>query len=460
MYKKFTFFLMVTFILLSIGSGIQAQTNAYAYDGGVGSYGTVDLSTGSFTTINFAIQGSYYPISADNNGTDAQYVAMSDYSGTSFFLAHMNFTTLAQDSIGPISPLASGQTHIKAIAYNASIDVWYLISGDDFAASAVLYTLDISSGTLTEVGSIQNAAAPVALAIDCDGNAYIVNAEGTTTTTAVLYSLDLSSAVATQIGTNLGFDNVTFSGQDMDFNPETGDLYWSAYWSTGFFSEGASFRQIDITNGTSTEITPLGEFDNYVSFSVNAICSPLPVELSSFSASAKGNLVSLNWTTTTETNNNGFDIERSSDNNSFNNIAFVPGFGSTTEQKNYSFTDSQLKAGKYYYRLKQKDLDGSFKYSNIIEVIVTNPKEYSLEQNYPNPFNPTTKIEYSIPSQGFVNMTVYNSLGQKVATLVNQVVNAGQHSINFNAANLSSGIYFYRIQAGNYVDVKKMNLLK
>jgi Secretion system C-terminal sorting domain len=460
MCKKITFFLMVTLILPGINSGIQAQTSAYAYDGGVGSYGTVELSTGIFTTINFGIQGSYFPISADNDDTVAQYVAMSDYSGTNFFLAHMNFTTLTQDSIGPIAPLASGQTQIKALAYNAATDLWYLISGDDFASSAVLYTIDINTGALTEVGNIQNATAPVALAIDCDGNAYIVNAEGTMTTTAVLYSLNLSTAAATQVGTSLGFDNVTFNGQDMDFDPETGDLYWSAYWSSGFFSEGASFRLIDVANGTSTEITPLGEFDNYVSFSVNAICAPLPVELSSFSASANGNSVTMNWTTATEINNSGFDIERSADNNTFNKIGFVPGFGTTTESKSYTYMDNPQKEGTYYYRLKQVDLNGTFKYSNTAEVNVTSPMLYSLEQNYPNPFNPTTQIDYSIPNQGFVNITVFNELGQKVATLVNEVVASGKHTVEFNATRLSSGIYFYRIQTGSFVNVKKMNLLK
>ncbi len=460
MCKKLTFFLMVSLILLGINSGIKAQTNAYAYDGGVGSYGTVDLSTGIFTSLNFGIQGSYFPISADNNDTASQYVAMSDYSGSNFFLAHMNFTTLTQDSIGPIAPLASGQTQIKALAYNAVTNVWYLISGDDFASSAVLYTIDINSGALTEVGNIQIATAPVALAIDCDGNAYVVNVEGTTSTTAVLYALDLSSAVATQVGTTLGFDNVTYNGQDMDFDPVTGDLYWSAYWSTGFFSEGASFRLIDVTSGTSTEITPLGEFDNYVSFSVNAICAPLPVELSSFSASANGNTVTLNWTTATETNNSGFDIERSPDNNNFSKIGFVSGFGTTTESNSYTFMDNPQKEGTYYYRLKQVDLNGRFKYSNSTEVKVTSPMMYSLDQNYPNPFNPTTKIDYSIPNQDFVNITVFNELGQKVATLVNEVVSSGHHTVDFNASRFSSGIYFYRIQTGNFVNVKKMNLLK
>jgi hypothetical protein len=460
MCKKLTFFLTLALIALSISSGIQAQTFAYAYDGGIGSYVTVDLTTGLFTSINMAIQGSYFPISADNNDIDEQFVAMSNYSLTSFFLAHMNFTTQTQDSIGPIAPLASGQTQVKALAYNAVTNVWYLISGDDFATAAVLYTIDINTGALTEVGTIQNAAAPITLAIDCDGNAYVVNVEAGASTEAVLYSLDLSTAAATQIGTNLGFPNVTYGSQDMDFNPENGNLYWGAYWSSGFFSEGPSFREIDVTNGTSTEIIALGEFDNYVSFSVNAVCSIVPVELKSFSANVNNNSVALNWSTATETNNLGFNVERKSNQSDWQSIGFVPGFGTSTETHSYSFNDAQLNAGSYTYRLKQVDFDGSFQYSNEVEVEIANPSGYLLAQNYPNPFNPSTTIEFSIPNNEFVNLTVYNSLGQEVAVLVNNVLTSGSHSANFDARGFASGIYIAKLTAGNFSDTKKMNLLK
>ena len=333
MCKKLTFLLTVILIMLGINYSIQAQTFAFAYDGGIGSYGTVDLSTGLFTTINMGIQGSYFPLSADNDGIDAQYAALSNYSMTSFFLAHMNFTTLTQDSIGPLLPLASGQTQVKALAYNAATDVWYLISGDDFGTAGALYTVNINTGALTLVGTIQNAAAPITLALDCDGNAYVVNVASGISTEAVLYSLDLTTAVATQIGTNLGFPDVTYGSQDMDFNPETGNLYWGAYWSSGFFSQGPSFRQIDVTNGTSTEIIALGEFDNYVSFSVNAICDIVPVELTSFTANVTGSSVVLNWSTATETNNSGFEIERKCENTDWIKVDFVAGAGTTTENR-------------------------------------------------------------------------------------------------------------------------------
>lgn len=460
MCKKLTFLLTVTLIMLGINYSIQAQTFAYAYDGGVGSYGTVDLSTGLFTTINMGIQGSYFPLSADNDGIDAQYAALSNYSMTSFFLAHMNFTILTQDSIGPFVPLASGQTQVKALAYNAATDVWYLISGDDFGSAGALYTVNINTGALTLVGTIQNAAAPITLAIDCDGNAYVVNVASGMSTEAVLYSLDLTTAVATQIGTNLGFPNVTYGSQDMDFNPETGNLYWGAYWSSGFFSQGPSFRQIDVTNGTSTEIIAMGEFDNYVSFSVNAICDIVPVELTSFSANVTGGSVVLNWSTATEINNSGFEIERKSENTEWIKVDFVAGAGSTTEITNYSYTDFSVSSGSYSYRLKQVDFNGDFEYSNEVYIEVAPATKFLLSQNYPNPFNPSTKIRFTVPEVSVVKLNVYNAIGEEVKALINNYFEAGSHEVVFDASNLTSGIYFVRMESGSFVSTRKITLMK
>ena len=438
----------------------SAQTTAYVYHGGVGSYGTLDLSTGAFTTINMGIQGSYFALSADNDGIDGQYVAMSNYSLTSFFLAHMNFTTQTQDSIGPLAPLAAGQTQIKAFAHNSGTDVWYAISGDDFGSAAALYTVDINTGALTLVGTIQNAAAPITLAIDCDGNAYFVNVEGLFTTIGVLYSLDLTTAAATPIGTGLGLDGVTFGSQDMDFNPEDGSLYWTGYWSSGFFSEGGSFRSVDVTNGTSTEIAAFGQFETLTAFNVNAVCATIPVELTSFSANVSDGAVVLNWYTATELNNSGFEVERKSQNTDWARIAFVPGSGTTTEGRNYSYSDNSITSGTYTYRLRQVDFDGSFEYSQEVNVDVTPTMDYALQQNYPNPFNPSTKIRFTVPEASVVKLAVFNAIGEEIKELVNNYYTAGSHEIIFNASNLSSGIYFVKMESGSFVSTRKMTLLK
>ncbi len=187
----------------------------------------------------------------------------------------------------------------------------------------------------------------------------------------------------------------------------------------------------------------------------------IPVELTSFTASVTPSLeVVLNWKTATETNNRGFEIERKSANNSFRTIGFVQGNGTTSEEKNYSYVDKNLKPGTYVYRLKQIDFNGKFEYSQEIETNVSAPLSFKLDQNYPNPFNPSTKISFSVPKTGNVSLKVYNVLGQEVSTLINGVVEAGNHSVDFNAAQFNSGIYFYKIEAGNFSQIKKMTLIK
>jgi photosystem II stability/assembly factor-like uncharacterized protein len=191
-----------------------------------------------------------------------------------------------------------------------------------------------------------------------------------------------------------------------------------------------------------------------------------PVELISFSADVNLNDVILIWTTATETNNQGFQIERrkTQDERSeeWENIGFINGNGTTTEPQSYSFVDENLQTGKYEYRLKQIDFDGTFEYSNTIEVEINSPTKFSLEQNYPNPFNPITNIQYAISSKQFVTLKVYDVLGKEVATLVNEEKPAGMHNVEFRIQNLdlSSGIYFYQLKAGDYSESKKMILMK
>jgi hypothetical protein len=187
---------------------------------------------------------------------------------------------------------------------------------------------------------------------------------------------------------------------------------------------------------------------------------PIPVELTSFTANVSNNIVTLEWSTATETNNRGFSVERKSEENNFAEIGFVDGKGTTTEITNYSFTDSKLKSGVYTYRLKQIDFDGTTAYSNEIEVDVAIPDVFSLEQNYPNPFNPATIIQYSLPVDGSVKLTVFNSLGEKVAELVNEIQKAGVYEVSFNASRFASGVYFYRLESADFVSIKKMMLIK
>jgi len=249
-----------------------------------------------------------------------------------------------------------------------------------------------------------------------------------------------------------------------------GDIKYNwSYTNTGSISfEGVSTLAAgSYNNATSTKDT----FNNQVvilySTSDNKWYGVIPdgvfpVELASFDGLLNGNNVELRWRTETEVNNYGFEIERSSDRIIWSNIGFVPGHGNSNSPNDYVFTDKDkfIPSGTIYYRLKQEDIDGKFEYSNVIKLEYKVPSDPILSQNYPNPFNPTSVIEYTLPTDGFVSLKVYDILGREVTALVNEKQNAGKHSVNFNGASLASGIYFYVLKTDNFVLSKKMNLIK
>ncbi len=255
--------------------------------------------------------------------------------------------------------------------------------------------------------------------------------EGTGPTT------NLSNTSSARRKDNNGNDTYGTNGSGWDTNDNSGDFY----------------EEMDLVNN-----------------------APLPVELSSFTASQYENGVLLKWRTETEVDNYGFEVERNNPPHSplpggeekgWVKIGFVEGHGNSNSSKNYSFTDENISAGTYSYRLKQIDNDGIFEYSDIVEITIGSPEEFQLEQNYPNPFNPTTTIKYSIP--GVISteernlnvlLKVYDVLGNEITTLVNEEKPSGNYSVEFNAANLPSGIYFYTLESGTFVQTKKMLFLK
>jgi len=236
--------------------------------------------------------------------------------------------------------------------------------------------------------------------------------------------------------------------------------------------EGETFwiRWVDLN------LTGLSNSDDGLSvddFSVDQ--TALPVELVSFTGSLLNNSIQLKWQTATEVDNYGFEIERSrmsshskDDNHDFQKIGFVKGNGNSNSPKKYLYEDKNFSEyGKYLYRLKQIDTDGNFAFSNIVEVNFTSPRELSLNQNYPNPFNPSTKIIYSIPAgetnfveERHVTLKIYNVLGNELSILINENKVPGVYEAEFNGANFPSGVYYYKLEAGNRTEVKKMLLLK
>ena len=193
--------------------------------------------------------------------------------------------------------------------------------------------------------------------------------------------------------------------------------------------------------------------------------NPTPVEMTSFTSSVSGRDVKLNWTTLSELNNSGFEIERSivkgQTSNEWTKVGFVSGSLTSTDIHNYEFTEKGLNTGKYKFRLKQIDFNGNFEYFELAEEVnIGTPDKYELSQNYPNPFNPVTNLEFGIPEFGFVSLKIYDVIGRELVTLVNEIKEPGYYKIRFNAADLSSGVYFYKMTSGDFVAVKKFVVLK
>ena len=187
----------------------------------------------------------------------------------------------------------------------------------------------------------------------------------------------------------------------------------------------------------------------------------VPVELISFSGYTTGNKIILSWITAGELNNHGFEIERKNNSAGWNTLDFISGNGTTSNTSYYTYNDMNPVIGLNQYRLKQIDYDGNNKFLKTIEIDHKNFLNYSLEQNYPNPFNPSTNIDWQIPERSFVTIKIFNSLGEEITTILNDFKDAGSHSTKFNLPpEMPSGVYFYKLTAGSFKQIKKMLFLK
>jgi len=256
-------------------------------------------------------------------------------------------------------------------------------------------------------------------------------------------------------------------------NPGTGSSDQAAFWNEGY---GAillieDFQDFNAYYHTTNDLVVHYNQPYYLKMCQTAlgtvstlanVTETVPVELASFSGTAMQEGITLSWSTASELNNLGFEAERSVDENGFITIGFVNGVGTSTETHYYSFTDRSHFENKnrIQYRLKQVDFDGSFEYSNVIEVEVYHPLAFNLDQNYPNPFNPSTKIEYTLPADGYTELKVYDIMGNSISTLVSETKPAGSYEIVFDASYIPSGVYFYTLTSGELISSKKMMLVK
>ena len=368
-------------------------------------------------------------------------------------------------------------------------DGQYLISGGADGSIRVWNYLDGIFIQYLQHGTYLNGGRAVQLSISPDGQYLASTGDGYNLTIKIWKTSDWSvvhtfeaadpygsnsSTEFTPNGIYLGtrISYITNQDQIRFYKVETGELVREYIDTTSTASNQNSIRSLTFSPTANNNFAYSIGFGNsaklkYVATDLSLVENQtIPVELTSFTAEVSAKTVTLKWITASELNNSGFEIEKQVSgkqytvSNIWERIGFVEGKGTTAETNYYSFIDEEVSAGIYKYRLKQIDFDGSFEYSDVVEVEVNIPAAFSLSQNYPNPFNPSTRIEYSIPSDGFVSLTIYNTIGQEVSTLVNENQTAGNYSVSFSADKLPSGLYFYSLRNGNYTATKKMLLLK
>jgi len=271
--------------------------------------------------------------------------------------------------------------------------------------------------------------------------------------------------VATMFGTLESVDNTSYiNSKELTHTSPLEFIGDTIFWNFNYIasdSEGVD-TIYSVANSTNGDGNPqVGDKWNFgENFVVNILEEIVPVELTSFVAVQIEHNIVLSWSTAGETNNAGFKVQHAIGTDSFSEIGFVKGRGSSSENNTYSFTEIVTISGFYRFRLKQVDYDGNFKYSDIInlDVVVT---DFSLKQNFPNPFNPSTSIQYTISSKQFVTLNVYDVLGNEITTLVNENKPAGNYEVEFlNTDKLTSGIYVYELKAGSFTESKKMLLIK
>jgi hypothetical protein len=185
-------------------------------------------------------------------------------------------------------------------------------------------------------------------------------------------------------------------------------------------------------------------------------CNTLPITMARLSATPEKKDITISWTTASEINNEGFEIQRSSDNRSWEGIAFVKGAGNSNTVLNYSYVDKGLFPQRYYYRLKQVDIDKKYKFSTIVTATIDGKAESSLGQNYPNPFRGETLIPYTIGKTTRVNLSIFDLNGRAMKVLVNGMQDAGSHNLYFYTGSLPAGVYYYRLTADGFSNVKKL----
>ncbi|MFA6598581.1 MAG: T9SS type A sorting domain-containing protein [Ignavibacteriaceae bacterium] len=407
--------------------------------------------------ISVSISGDYAIVGADREAEDANGNSTLLYAGSAYIFVRSSETWTQQQKI-----VASDRAYGMGFGCSVSISGDDAIIGaeDEGAGSAYVFVRDVSGWTQQQkiVPSDRDLAIQdyFGCSVSISGNYAIIGAEVDEKDALGVDNTEMYSAGSAYIFLRSG---LTWTEQQkIVASDRTSDDYFgcSVAISGNYIIVGANQ---DRDGGTGAA---------YIYGNIEE----LPVELTSFAATAQSNTVTLNWQTATEVNNYCFEIERmilkqvQNDGQNWEKIGFVEGHGNSNSLKEYSFVDTDKPNRTAKYRLKQIDSDGKFEYSREVEVQIETPTVFALQQNYPNPFNPNTNIQYSVATTRNVSLKVYDVLGNEVATLVNEEKQPGVYNYELGSATggrnceLTSGVYFYQLRAGNFVQTKKMIVLK
>ncbi|MFA7361609.1 MAG: T9SS type A sorting domain-containing protein [Candidatus Kapaibacterium sp.] len=445
---------------LSLGTGTNLTINSNTFEFLSGSkctfLGTGTLSCdGTSNIILNSVQtttlGTMYFSAVDNavNNLTINEIATSNFTLGSSLIINGTLTLTSGSLATGSFTLFFGTSAVNPVE----------TSGKTIIGTAVMNARSVGTG------SIDFFSSNIASGIDNLGNVIITRKTGTAGVITV------GSFTSIACNWTITADNQPTNGRDVTYS-------WLSDFDNGKVFAATNKGQVWVsddaitwtTSGLPVDVSasdPRSITNNTTHFSywvVSPEDSPMPVALSSFNSNITGRNVKLSWVTETELNNAGFEVERAevgSQKSEFSKIGYIQGNGTKNTSTSYSFEDKNLNTGKYKYRLKQIDHNGNYEYFELNgEVEVGVPKKFDLSQNYPNPFNPVTKINFDLPENGLVNIRLYDMLGREVAVIVNEVRNAGYHTVQFDASKLSSGIYFYRMNAGKFNGIKKMAVIK
>ncbi|MGA2625396.1 MAG: T9SS type A sorting domain-containing protein [Bacteroidota bacterium] len=470
--------------LVFSGSGTKTAGGNITVNGALTNPGTLDMSTYSLTASSIDNTGGTVQFRGSTNGLPIE-TGTVQYLGVSQTVSGGNYNNLyisQNNGDASLGGTASVYTNLTLGGCNLILGSYDLyLSGSVTGAGAGTCVVTNGSGYVSR--SVANAGSftfPIGPSTTAYNPVSMNNNTGLTNTYTAKVAVGDNPTTADN--TQAGNQTWTLTGTATDglgvslfFTWLTTDAGVNVTPSSAvaWYYTGTAWVELGGTTSAGTPNVTTVSGVTLLSSVIIGNPGALPIQLASLTANAISNSVKLEWQTISETNSLGFYVERgSSKTGPFTvvNSVIIAGAGTSLEQHNYSYTDNNVSSGTYYYRLHQVDRNGSGSYSSVITVTVSGvlgvgntkplPTEFALGQNYPDPFNPTTAINYELPKAEYVRLVVYDMLGREVATLVNGTQDAGYKSVEFNAANLPSGIYTYRLTAGTFVEVKKMLMIK